>query len=64
MLGLKCKAANTDVVAAGYAQELLTVPAADNVIRLLPALTITDEEIAIATDRLDAAARKVKEAHA
>ena len=56
MLGLKCKAPNTDVVQAGYAQDLLTVPAADNVIRLLPPLTITDEEIAEATRRLDAAA--------
>ena len=56
MLGLKCKAPNTDVVQAGYAQDLLTVPAADNVIRLLPPLTITDEEIAEAVKRLDAAA--------
>ena len=59
MLGIKCKATNTDIVAAGYAQEVLTVPAADNVIRLLPALTITDEEIAEAVDRLDAAARSL-----
>ncbi|MEO0503897.1 MAG: aspartate aminotransferase family protein, partial [Pseudomonadota bacterium] len=57
MLGIKCKAANTDVVAAGYAQNVLTVPAADNVIRLLPPLTITDEEIAEAVNRLDAAAQ-------
>lgn len=57
MLGLKCKATNTDVVTAGYGQEVLTVPAADNTVRLLPPLTITDEEIATAVDRLDAAAR-------
>ena len=56
MIGLKCKATNTDVVAAGYAQHVLTVPAADNTIRLLPPLTITDEEIAEAVDRLDRAA--------
>ncbi len=56
MLGLKCKALNSDVVAAGYAQEILTVPAADNVIRLLPPLTITDDEISQAISRLDAAA--------
>ena len=46
MLGLKCKAANTDVVSAGYASGVITVPAADNVIRLLPPLNITEEEIA------------------
>ena len=56
MLGLKCKATNSDVVAAGYAEEVITVPAADNVIRLLPPLTITDEEIGEALRRLDAAA--------
>ncbi|MCB5198684.1 aspartate aminotransferase family protein [Loktanella sp. TSTF-M6] len=59
MLGLKCKATNTDIVQAGYAQDILTVPAADNVIRLLPPLTITDDEIAQAIDRLDAAAATV-----
>ncbi|MBS1303984.1 aspartate aminotransferase family protein [Loktanella sp. SALINAS62] len=56
MLGLKCKVSNADIVQAGYAQHLLTVPAADNVVRLLPPLTITDDEIAQAVDRLDAAA--------
>ncbi|MEO1363572.1 MAG: aspartate aminotransferase family protein [Pseudomonadota bacterium] len=59
MLGIKCKAANTDIVSAGYAQQVLTVPAADNVIRLLPPLTITDEEIAEAVARLDAAAQSL-----
>ena len=60
MLGLKCKATNTDIVNAGYAQEVITVPAADNVIRLLPPLTITDAEIAEAVTRLDAAASSLK----
>jgi acetylornithine/N-succinyldiaminopimelate aminotransferase len=59
MLGLKCKTTNTDVVAAGYAQNLLTVPAADNVIRLLPALNISDEDIDNAVQKLDAAAAHV-----
>ncbi|MBY6136449.1 aspartate aminotransferase family protein [Nocardioides marinus] len=56
MLGLKCKAANLDVVKAGYEHELITVPAADNVIRLLPPLTLTDDDIAEAHRRLDAVA--------
>ncbi|MXQ08677.1 acetylornithine/succinylornithine family transaminase [Alphaproteobacteria bacterium GH1-50] len=56
MLGLKCKVTNTDVVSAGYAQHVLTVPAGDNVVRLLPPLTITDDEIAEAVNRLDRAA--------
>jgi len=56
MLGLKCKVPNLDVVQAGYDRQLLTVPAADNVVRLLPPLTITEEEMAEAVARLDAAA--------
>ena len=59
LLGLVCKAANTHVVKAGYARHLLTVPAADNTVRLLPPLTITDDEIAEAVARLDAAAGAV-----
>jgi len=56
MLGIKCKAVNADVVKAGYDAEVITVPAADNVIRLLPALNISDDEIAEAVTRLDRAA--------
>ncbi|MEL6572187.1 MAG: aspartate aminotransferase family protein [Pseudomonadota bacterium] len=56
MLGIKCKKPNADVVNAGYAAGVITVPAADNVIRLLPPLNITDEEISEAQTRLTAAA--------
>ncbi len=59
MLGLKCRAVNADVVKAGYAEAVLTVPAADNVVRLLPALTITDDEITEAVARLDRAAARL-----
>ncbi len=53
MLGLVCKRPNMDVVKAGYAQQLLCVPGGQNVVRLLPPLTITDEEISEAVRRLD-----------
>jgi acetylornithine/N-succinyldiaminopimelate aminotransferase len=56
MLGLKCKVPNIDVVNAAYDAELLTVPAGDNVVRVLPALVISDDEIAQGIARLDAAA--------
>ena len=56
MLGLKCKVAPADVVTAGYAEQVITVPAADNVVRLLPPLNIADEDIAEAVRRLDRAA--------
>jgi len=62
MLGLKCVAINMDVVQAGYDNQLITVPAGDNVIRLLPPLTLTDEDIDAALDLLDKTARQVSAA--
>jgi acetylornithine/N-succinyldiaminopimelate aminotransferase len=59
MLGLRCKVAPAEVVKAGIAHHVLTVPAADNVVRLLPPLIISDAEIAEAVARLDAAAGDV-----
>jgi acetylornithine/N-succinyldiaminopimelate aminotransferase len=64
MLGLKCKVPNGDVVAAGYAAHVLTVGAADNVVRVLPALTISREEIAEAVMRLEKAAEAVRKSAA
>ncbi|MEO1611872.1 MAG: aminotransferase class III-fold pyridoxal phosphate-dependent enzyme, partial [Pseudomonadota bacterium] len=55
MLGLKCKAPNMDVLNACYDQGLLTVPAGDNVVRILPPLIVTAEEIDQAVDMIDAA---------
>jgi acetylornithine/N-succinyldiaminopimelate aminotransferase len=59
MLGLMCKATNADIVKAGYDAGILTVPAADNVIRLLPPLNLTDDDIAAAADLLDKAASTI-----
>ncbi len=59
MLGLKCVAVNMDVVQAGYDAQVITVPAADNVVRLLPALNITDDDLSEAVARLDKAAEAV-----
>jgi len=59
MLGLKCKVTNTDIVKAGYVQGVLTVPAADNVVRLLPPLNISDDDIRMAVTLLDKAAKSL-----
>ena len=64
MLGLKCRLPNTEVVKAGYAARVLTVPAGDNVIRLLPPLNITDDELAEGVARLDRAAASLEGAAA
>ena len=60
MLGLVCKAPVAEVIAAGYDAEILTVPAAENTMRLLPALNVTDEDISQAAERLDQAAKALK----
>lgn len=61
MQGLKCGPSNAEVTGALRDYELLVVPAADNVIRLLPPLNITKEEIADALSRLDRAAQALAE---
>lgn len=53
MLGIVCKVPNMDVVQKGYETEVLLVPAAENVVRLLPPLTISDAEISDAMERLE-----------
>lgn len=62
MLGLGCKASTPcgSFVQAGYDAQVITVPAADNVVRLLPALNITDEDIGQALTRLEAAAQALE----
>ncbi|MDA5092509.1 aspartate aminotransferase family protein [Aliiroseovarius sp. KMU-50] len=62
MLGLKCKAPNTDVLSACYDADVLVVPAGDNVLRLLPALNIDDKDINAALERLNTAAEAVETA--
>lgn len=62
MLGLKCKPAPADVVKAGYGAGILVIAAADNVVRLLPALNIPDPDIAEALNRLDQAASTLGQA--
>ena len=62
MLGLKCKVSNANVISAGHDEHVLTIPAANNVVRLLPPLNITDADIATGIARLDAAATRLESA--
>jgi acetylornithine/N-succinyldiaminopimelate aminotransferase len=62
LMGLKCAVPVADVVAAARAESLLLVGAGDNVVRLLPPLIITRDDIAFAMDALEAAARTVEKA--
>lgn len=56
MLGLVCHVPNADVIAKGYDAGVLTVPAAENVVRILPPLNLTEAEVDEALRRLDTAA--------
>jgi acetylornithine/N-succinyldiaminopimelate aminotransferase len=58
MFGIKTRVANTEFATAALKEKLLTIPAGDNVVRLLPPLIIDEQEIAEAARRLgDACAR-------
>lgn len=56
MMGLGCVVPNTDVVAALFAHKMLTVPAGDNVVRILPPLIIEDDELSEGLARLESIA--------
>ena len=61
MLGLKLKVSPQDFAAAARAQRLLTIPAGDNVVRLLPPLVLSEDELAEGVRRLDAACAAIEE---
>ncbi len=56
MLGLKCKVPNTQLLAHMRNNGLLPVGAGDNVLRIMPPMTITSEEIDILVEKIEAAA--------
>lgn len=55
MLGIKTRVLNSDLVTAARAQHLLTIAAGDNVVRLLPPLILSSDDVAEAFARLDQA---------
>ena len=59
MLGIKAKIPVADLLAAVRAEKLLGVPAGDNVLRLLPPLTVTAEEAREGLARIERAAEKL-----
>ena len=60
LLGLRCVVTNTDLVRALNAQKLLTVGAGDNVVRMVPPLTVSEGEVAEALAKIDAACRALE----
>lgn len=60
LMGLKLAPPSAEVVKAAAAEHLLLVGAADNVVRLLPPLIVTEEEISDAVERISRALDRVK----
>jgi acetylornithine/N-succinyldiaminopimelate aminotransferase len=62
MLGIKCKNAPVELLAKAREHGFLAVPAGDNVLRLLPPLTIGQDEIEYAITALNAALADLQDA--
>ena len=60
MMGLKLKVTPSAFAAAARAERLLTIPAGDDVVRLLPPLIVSDEELTEGLRRLDRACRSLE----
>src|SRR5690606_28221775 len=59
MLGLRCKVDSSSVQKALVAEKILCAPAGDNVLRLLPPLTVSEDEIQEALLRIRNASEAV-----
>jgi acetylornithine/N-succinyldiaminopimelate aminotransferase len=59
MMGLKCRVPNGELIDACLKEKLLTIGAGDNVVRLLPPLIVTADDISDAASRLDRACRSL-----
>ncbi|MNL60720.1 Acetylornithine aminotransferase [compost metagenome] len=60
MLGIKAKVPVADLVGAMREEHILGVPAGDNVVRLLPPLTVTAEEAREGLRRIENAAARLQ----
>jgi len=64
LIGLRAVVPASELVDALRAENMITVGAGDNVVRLLPPLIINETEIGEAFDRIDHACAKIAKAHA
>jgi acetylornithine/N-succinyldiaminopimelate aminotransferase len=63
LLGLRAVVPSGDLVDELRAQKMITVAAGDNVVRLLPPLIVTEEEIADAVQRIERACERLAKKH-
>src|SRR5579862_9572898 len=64
LIGLRALVPAGELVDALRAEKMITVSAGDNVVRLLPPLIISEQEIAEGVTRLDRACARLSDAHA
>jgi acetylornithine/N-succinyldiaminopimelate aminotransferase len=64
LVGLRAVVPSSELVDELRAEKMITVAAGDNVVRLLPPLIVSEEEIADATDRIDRACARIADARA
>ncbi len=60
MIGIKCRVPNMEFQAKAMEHRLLTIGAGDNVIRLLPPLIVSEDDIAEAVHKLDLTCRSLE----
>jgi acetylornithine/N-succinyldiaminopimelate aminotransferase len=63
LLGMRAGVPNGEFVAALRAEKLLAAAAGDNVVRLLPPLVVTEDDLAEAVERIDRAATQLEQTH-
>lgn len=60
LTGVKCKVPNSDLVAALFDEKMLAVPAGENVVRLIPPLIASDDDIDAGIEKLEAALKALR----
>lgn len=60
MIGIRCKTPNIELLSAMRDEKFLAVPAGDNVIRLLPPLTLTKDEARDGLSRIKSALKTIQ----
>jgi acetylornithine/N-succinyldiaminopimelate aminotransferase len=63
LVGLRAVTPSAELVDELRAEKLITVAAGDNVVRLLPPLIVSEDEIATAVERIDRACARIAKTH-
>ena len=63
LVGLRAVVPNGELVDELRAEKMITVAAGDNVVRLLPPLIVSEDEIAEAVRRIERACARLAKAH-